>query len=57
MRSPLSIPREQAHQILVEWNDTDRPYADRCLQVLFEEQTARIFQLLLCGSALQRLSQ
>ena len=36
------MPPAERHQVLVEWNATERPYpSDRCVHELFEEQVAR----------------
>ena len=36
------MPPAERHQVLVEWNATDRAYpSDRCVHELFEEQVAR----------------
>lgn len=36
----LLTPAER-HQILVEWNNTDAPFPDKCVHQLFEEQAQR----------------
>lgn len=36
------LPATERHRLLVEWNDTQRPYPeDRCIHELFEEQVKR----------------
>ena len=35
------LTEDERHQILVEWNDTETVYAQRCIHQLFEEQVTR----------------
>jgi amino acid adenylation domain-containing protein len=42
LRNLNVLPASESHQLLVEWNETGRPYPnDRCIHHLFEEQVEK----------------
>jgi aspartate racemase len=52
-----SLPANELHRLLVEWNDTAKPYpADRCVHELVEAQAARAPQALAVETGSQKMT-